>query len=61
MLFRSSFDVQSVVDPFAGSGTTALAAFELDLAVTAIERDADTFKQLRSMLKFMGSRVEVAV
>ena len=52
-----SFDVQSVIDPFAGSGITALAAFELCLVATAIERDADAFALMRANLKFLGVRV----
>ena len=54
-----SFDVQSVVDPFAGSGTTALAAFELDIFCTTIERDANVFALLRKNLKFLGATVKV--
>ena len=49
-----SFDVKSVVDPFAGSGTTALAAFELGIKVSVIERDEETFKQLHAVLRFMS-------
>ena len=54
-----SFDVKSVVDPFAGSGTTALAAFELDILCTTIERDANVFAFLRKNLKFLGATVKV--
>lgn len=49
-----SFDVKSVVDPFAGSGTTALAAFELGIKVAAIERDDAAFEQLHAALRFMS-------
>lgn len=48
-----SFDVRCVVDPFAGSGTTALAAFELGMDCVAIERDRAAFKSMRKNLRFV--------
>jgi len=50
-----SFSVSNVCDPFAGSGTTARAAWTLDLSVTLIERDAETFAALKKMGEFMDS------
>lgn len=52
-----SFDVRSVVDPFAGSGTTGLAAFELDIDCTLIELDAKAFASMRKNLRFVGASV----
>lgn len=50
-----SFDVGSVCDPFAGSGTTGIAAFELGIKCTMIERDADTFAELKYACKFLSA------
>lgn len=50
-----SFDVQAVIDPFCGSGTTALAAFECGIHCTLIERDAATFTTLQKTLRFMSA------
>lgn len=49
-----SFDVQSVLDPFAGSGTTGLACLELDIPCTLIERDAALVEQMRQTFRFFG-------
>ncbi|MDG4583409.1 MAG: hypothetical protein P9E67_04880 [Candidatus Competibacter sp.] len=49
-----SFDVASVIDPFAGSGSTAFAAFELEIPCTAIEKDPATFAELKKSLRFMN-------
>ncbi|MDV7391887.1 hypothetical protein RZS08_11055, partial [Arthrospira platensis SPKY1] len=49
-----SFDVTDVCDPFAGSGSTALAAFDLGIQFTVIERDAKTFADMRRTLRFIG-------
>lgn len=40
-----------VFDPFAGSGSTALAARELDRRFVVIERDKDTFEKMVERLK----------
>lgn len=50
-----SFAVNSVCDPFAGAGTTAIAAFELGIRCTLIERDPELFAQLKRICKFMGA------
>lgn len=50
-----SFDVQYVVDPFAGSGTTGMAAFELGMRTTLIERDPATFRNLKQTFRFLGA------
>lgn len=49
-----SFDIASVVDPFAGSGTTAFAAIELGIDCTAVEIDETTFLPAKKRLKFLG-------
>lgn len=50
-----SFDVGSVVDPFAGSGSTGIAAYDLDLQCTLIERDRKTFDALKRTCRFMSA------
>lgn len=49
-----SFAVSDVCDPFAGSGSTALAAFELEVPFVVIERDAATFVELKRTFRFAG-------
>lgn len=53
-----SFAVRSVIDPFAGSFTTALAAAELDIDCVAIERDAQRCQRAYELLRFMGAELE---
>lgn|GEM_PF-6476472 len=55
-----SFEVKSVVDIFAGSGVTGLAAAELDLDCTLIEREGEHCKTAYKLLKFVGASVELA-
>lgn len=50
----SCFEVQSVVDMFAGSGTTGLACAELDIDCTLIEKDSDNFSNMQQTFKFLG-------
>lgn len=50
----ASFDVQHVCDPFLGSGTTMLAAFDLDISCTGIEKDSEQFARLRKAIRFVG-------
>lgn len=52
-----SFAVNSVIDPFAGSFTTALAAAELDMECVAIERDAQRCQKAYELLRFMGAEL----
>lgn len=49
-----SFDVDSVLDPFAGTGTVGLAAFDLGISATLIERDRERFDRMKKKLKFVG-------
>lgn len=49
-----SFAVSDVCDPFAGSGTTGVAAWELDLPCVMIERDPEIFAELKGMARFMS-------
>jgi len=48
-----SFNVKSVCDPFAGSGTTAHAAFELDIDVTLVELNEVHCIQIEKEFRFM--------
>lgn len=50
----SCFDVSTVIDMFAGSGTTGLACLELDIDCTLIEKDAEHFKNTKQTFKFLG-------
>jgi len=49
-----SFDIKSVVDPFAGSCTTGFAAIELGIDFTLVEIDADMCADVRKRFKFIG-------
>lgn len=50
-----SFEAQSVIDPFGGLGTTALAALELDIDCLLIEQDPVLCEQARAQLRFLGA------
>lgn len=50
----SFFEIESVVDMFAGSGTTGLACAELDIDCTLIEKDSDNFNNMQQTFKFLG-------
>jgi|SRR6478609_1552483 len=52
-----SFDARSVVDPFAGSGTVGLAAFELGLDCQMVELKTENCKLIRDQFRFLGVRV----
>ena len=49
------FEVESVIDMFAGSGTTGLACLELDLDCTLIEKDTEHFNQMKQTFEFLGA------
>lgn len=49
-----AFDVTSVCDPFAGSGTTGIAAIEHGISCTLIERDNQAFSIMRQKLELLG-------
>lgn len=51
----SFFEVTSVVDMFAGSGTVGLACLELDIDCTLIEKDAQHFEQMKQTFEFLGA------
>lgn len=55
----AGFDVQSVVDPFGGSGTTALAAAELELDCTVVEIDAAAVAAMAKQLRYVGAYIEL--
>ncbi len=48
-----SFEVKTVVDPFAGSGSTGLAAFELDKDCTLIDIDLKNIESMQKTFKFL--------
>jgi DNA modification methylase len=50
-----SFDVSSVADLFAGSGTVGMSAFELNLDCTLVEHDKENCKNIANYFKFMGA------
>lgn len=52
-----SFDVESVVDPFAGTGTTGIAAFQLDLSATMIEIDPGCVASIRETFRFLDLKL----
>ena len=52
-----SFALETVVDPFAGTGSTGMAALELQKPCVLIEKDAVTFAALRKAFAFVGTTV----
>lgn len=49
------FKINSVIDMFGGSGTTAMAAFELGISdCIIIEKDSISAKKIKDNFKFMG-------
>lgn len=50
----SFFEISSVVDMFAGSGTTGLACMAHDIDCTLIERDAERFNTMQATFEFLG-------
>lgn len=50
----SFFDVKTVLDIFAGSGTTALACAELDLESILVEKNIAYFHEIKNTFNFMG-------
>jgi 16S rRNA G966 N2-methylase RsmD len=53
-LLASFEGITSVLDPFGGSGTTALACAELFIACTVIEKNAERALELRNTLAFVN-------
>lgn len=47
-----SFEARSVLDPFAGSGTTGMACAELAIDCVLVERDADRAEALANLFSF---------
>ena len=54
-----SFAIQSVIDPFAGSGVVGIAAAELDINCTLIEANAEHVATARRLLRFIGAKIAV--
>lgn len=48
------FDVESVIDMFAGSGTTGLACLELDIDCILIEKNDARFQDMQQTFEFLG-------
>lgn len=53
-----SFEIESVIDPFAGSGTTVLAAIELSLDFIAVEKDLERARAIREKIRFFSYKIE---
>lgn len=51
-----SFEVASVLDPFAGSGTTGFAALELGLDCTLIDIEASSYEAMKQGFRFIGAK-----
>ncbi|MFM7010237.1 MAG: DNA methyltransferase [Betaproteobacteria bacterium] len=52
-----SFDVETVLDPFAGSGTTGFAAYDVGCDCTLIEQDEGYFAAARRSFAAVGIHV----
>jgi hypothetical protein len=52
-----SFDIDSVVDPFAGSCVTGRAALELGINAILVEREKQHIDRARQLFKFIGVSV----
>lgn len=57
-LLGSFEGVEIVIDPFAGSGTAGLAAYELSIDSILVERDADYCRLMNEQFEFLGVSVE---
>lgn len=53
-----SFDAESVIDPFAGGGSVGLAAFELDIDCTLVEKERKNVEEIKNLFKFLMGRLE---
>lgn len=53
----SFFDVQTVVDMFAGSGTTGLACLELGIDCILIEQNQEHYENTKQTFEFLGEKV----
>lgn len=53
-----SFEADSVVDCFAGSGAVGMACFQIDKNCILVERDAEHYQLLKRNFKFIGGKVE---
>ncbi len=49
-----AFDVQTVCDPFAGSGTTGLACLEHGKSCTLIEKNTEPFEIMQQQFELLG-------
>ncbi|SUB38206.1 Adenine specific DNA methylase Mod [Pasteurella multocida] len=59
-----SFDVESVLDPFAGSGTTLLACLEHKIKhVVMIEKDKEAFQIMKNQSKVLmfGKKIQLEI
>lgn len=52
-----AFNVQSVCDPFAGTGSTGVAALTHGMCATLIESDSGVFEVLRQKFELLGYAV----
>lgn len=53
-----SFDIDSVLDPFAGSGTTAIAAHDLDIDCCLIEKNEKNVQTIENNFRFLGKQIQ---
>ena len=50
-----AFEADTVIDCFAGSGTTGMACFELDKKCVLVEKDRDTYTTLQQQFRFLNA------
>lgn len=53
------FDVKTICDLFAGSGTTAFAAFELGLDCILVEQDQNLCEKIRREFELLGVNIKL--
>ncbi|UDW83991.1 site-specific DNA-methyltransferase [Pasteurella canis] len=55
-----SFDVESILDPFAGSGTTAIACLEHNIKdFCMIEKDKEAFNIMKNQVKTLTFNIKI--
>lgn len=54
-LMGSFVGIKSIIDPFAGGGSTGIAAHELGINAVLVEKDDQQFAAMRKRLRFIGA------